>query len=188
MNVLMITGPSALNVSRLAVPKAKPGEIVVWTAFVSICGADVHLHARQSFYLEHGFPKYPFIFGHEYIGTVSAMSEGVTSVTIGSRVVGHCMVACQRCGNCQRERRHLCRNLKEVRASGTERFGMPEDGIDEATDRALANPYRNPRGQKRDAVRQGKNTEQKSGNLAYEKPLYQISRACSGYASPENRL
>ena len=94
------------------------------------------------------------------------MSEGVTSVTIGSHVVGHCMVACQRCGNCQRERRHLCRNLKEVlRASGTERFGMPEDGIDKTTDLSLANPYRNPRGQKRDAVCQGRNTEKNQVTL-----------------------
>jgi hypothetical protein len=57
MNALMITGPSALNISRLAVPEARPGEIVVRTAFVGICGTDVHLHAGKSLYLEHGFLK-----------------------------------------------------------------------------------------------------------------------------------
>ena len=114
MNALLITGPAALEVSRLAVPQARPGEIVVRTAFVGICGTDVHLHAGHSFYLEHGFLSYPFVFGHEYTGTVSAIGEGVTAVAVGSRVVGHCMVPCQRCDNCQRGRRHLCRHLKEV--------------------------------------------------------------------------
>ena len=53
----MITGPSALNISRFGGSEARPGEIFVRTAFVGICGTDVHLHAGQSFYLEHGFLK-----------------------------------------------------------------------------------------------------------------------------------
>jgi 2-desacetyl-2-hydroxyethyl bacteriochlorophyllide A dehydrogenase len=67
----------------------------------------------KSFYFDHGFLKYPFVFGHEYTGHVVA-TRGVRGIREGDRVVGHCMVECHVCDNCCKGRRHLCRNLKEV--------------------------------------------------------------------------
>lgn len=113
MSALQIRGQSNLQISKLKIPEAKAGEIIVKTAFVGICGTDVHLYKGHSFYLDRGFLSYPFIFGHEYTGTVVCVGEGVET-PIGTRVVGHCMVPCQKCDNCQRGSRHLCRNLKEV--------------------------------------------------------------------------
>jgi 2-desacetyl-2-hydroxyethyl bacteriochlorophyllide A dehydrogenase len=113
MKALQIEGRSALRLGFMDIPVAGPGEIVVKTAYVGICGTDIYLHKGDSFYLENGFLSYPFVFGHEYTGTVFGIGEGVTT-TIGTRVVGHCMVPCQKCDNCQRGRRNLCRNLKEV--------------------------------------------------------------------------
>ena len=94
-------------------PTAGEGEILIKTAYVGVCGTDVHLLAGQSFYYDHGFLKYPFVFGHEYTGTVVA-ARGVSGLQEGDRVVGHCMVECHVCDNCRKGRRHLCRNLKEV--------------------------------------------------------------------------
>ena len=81
---------------------------------VGICGTDIHLYGGHSFYLDHGFLSYPFIFGHEYTGVIERVGAGVTGLSTGDRIVGHCMVPCQQCDNCQAGRRHLCRNLKEV--------------------------------------------------------------------------
>jgi 2-desacetyl-2-hydroxyethyl bacteriochlorophyllide A dehydrogenase len=113
MDAIQMIAPDQLRQTRLAVPVLAPGEILVKTAYVGVCGTDVHLWQGHSFYYDHGFLKYPFVFGHEYTGHVVA-SRGVSGFQEGDRVVGHCMVECHVCDNCRKGRRHLCRNLKEV--------------------------------------------------------------------------
>src|SRR5579859_5371319 len=113
MDAIQIVAPEKLLQTRLPVPQLAEGEILVKTAFLGVCGTDVHLLEGRSFYYDHGFLKYPFVFGHEYTGHVVA-TRGVSAVREGDRVVGHCMVECHVCDNCLKGRRHLCRNLKEV--------------------------------------------------------------------------
>jgi 2-desacetyl-2-hydroxyethyl bacteriochlorophyllide A dehydrogenase len=113
MDAIQIVGPEKLEQVRLPIPDLSPGEILIKTAFVGICGTDVHLLQGESFYYDHGYLKYPFVFGHEYTGVVVA-ARGIQNLKEGDRVVGHCMVECHLCDNCRRGRRHLCRNLKEV--------------------------------------------------------------------------
>src|SRR3954467_781763 len=72
MDALQITAPETLFQTRLAVPEIKEGEVLVQTAFVGICGTDIHLWQGHSFYYDHGYLKYPFVFGHEYTGVVVA--------------------------------------------------------------------------------------------------------------------
>lgn len=133
MNALQVRGKADLVLSELRVPEAKAGEIVVKTAFVGICGTDLHLYHGNSFFLDQGFLSYPFVFGHEYTGTVVSVGEGVTT-QVGTRVVGHCMVPCQKCDNCQRGRRNLCRDLKEVglryiQGAAAEYVAVPEYAV-----------------------------------------------------------
>ena len=113
MEALQITAPEQLFPTRLSIPRLKDGEVLIQTAYVGICGTDIHLWQGHSFYYDHGFLKYPFVFGHEYTGVVVA-TRGVTGIAEGDRVVGHCMVECHLCDNCRKGRRHLCRNLREV--------------------------------------------------------------------------
>jgi 2-desacetyl-2-hydroxyethyl bacteriochlorophyllide A dehydrogenase len=113
MDALQITAPDTLVHARLPVPEPKEGELLIRTAFVGICGTDVHLWQGRSFYYDHGYLRYPFVFGHEYTGTV-VLSRGVEGFREGDRIVGHCMVECHVCDNCRKGKRHLCRNLKEV--------------------------------------------------------------------------
>jgi 2-desacetyl-2-hydroxyethyl bacteriochlorophyllide A dehydrogenase len=113
MNAIQMTAPDRLLQTQLPIPTLAPGEILIETAFVGVCGTDVHLWQGRSFYLDHGYLKYPFVFGHEYTGTVVA-TQDVLGIEAGDRVVGHCMVECHLCDNCRRGRRHLCRQLKEV--------------------------------------------------------------------------
>ena len=113
MDALQITAPKALLQTSLPIPEPKEGEVLIKTAFVGICGTDVHLWQGHSFYYDHGFLSYPFVFGHEYTGTIVG-AKGVANLSVGDRVVGHCMVECHVCDNCRKGKRHLCRNLKEV--------------------------------------------------------------------------
>jgi 2-desacetyl-2-hydroxyethyl bacteriochlorophyllide A dehydrogenase len=113
MDAIQIVAPEKLRETRLPIPALAEGEVLIRTAFVGVCGTDIHLLQGHSFYYDHGFLKYPFVFGHEYTGHVVAV-RGVDGIKPGDRVVGHCMVECRVCDNCRRGRRHLCRNLKEV--------------------------------------------------------------------------
>jgi 2-desacetyl-2-hydroxyethyl bacteriochlorophyllide A dehydrogenase len=114
MTAVTITGPGTGEVTRIPVVEPGHGEIQVRVVLAGVCGTDTHLLTGHSFYLEHGFQTYPFVFGHEYTGVVSAVGVGVHDIAVGDRVVGHTMVPCHRCDNCQRSRPQLCRHLAEV--------------------------------------------------------------------------
>lgn len=113
MDAVQMIAPERLLRTRLPIPRLREGEVLIRTAFVGVCGTDIHLWQGKSFYYDHGYLKYPFVFGHEYTGTIAATC-GVEGLKEGDRVVGHCMVECHLCDNCRRGRRHLCRSLKEV--------------------------------------------------------------------------
>jgi len=59
MEALQITAPEQLFQTRLSIPRLKDGEVLIQTAYVGICGTDIHLWQGHSFYYDHGFLKYP---------------------------------------------------------------------------------------------------------------------------------
>src|SRR5947208_4853407 len=67
-----------------------------------VCGSDLHIyHGRVQ--IEPGFT-----IGHEYVGTVVAAGDAVTSVGVGDRVLGCFQVACGICWHCRRSEYHKC--------------------------------------------------------------------------------
>ena len=67
-----------------------------------VCGSDLHIyHGRVQ--IEPGFT-----IGHEYVGTVVAAGDAVTSVAVGDRVLGCFQVACGTCYFCRRGHFHKC--------------------------------------------------------------------------------
>ena len=68
---------------------------------------DTHaLHGR------HPFIQLPYAPGHEVIGTVRAIADGVTEVDVGQRVVVEPTLPCWTCKQCRAGRENLCENLK----------------------------------------------------------------------------
>ena len=85
-----------VDVDPPAVSSTAAGWVVLDVTYAGICGTDVHI-AHNS------FPSYPPVtLGHEFLGVVRAVGEGVTSVVPGTRVV--CEPHSLACGTC-----HLCR-------------------------------------------------------------------------------
>jgi 2-desacetyl-2-hydroxyethyl bacteriochlorophyllide A dehydrogenase len=67
-----------------------------------VCGSDLHIyHGRIA--IEPGFT-----IGHEYVGTVMAAGDAVSSVAEGDRVLGCFQVACGTCWHCRRSEYHKC--------------------------------------------------------------------------------
>ena len=85
-------------------PIAGPGEVVVKVAACGVCRTDLHVVDGEL-----TEPKLPLIPGHEVIGTVAVVGEGVTSLTLGQRVgvpwLGH---TCGHCDYCEDGQENLC--------------------------------------------------------------------------------
>ena len=69
-----------------------------------ICHTDVGMAHN-----EWGFTRYPFVPGHEIVGTVAAMGRNVAGLAIGQRVgVGAINGSCMTCDQCMRGAQHVC--------------------------------------------------------------------------------
>jgi uncharacterized zinc-type alcohol dehydrogenase-like protein len=72
-------------------------DVLIEISHCGICHSDLH-SARNDW----GFTTYPIVPGHEIVGTVTAVGEGVTRHKIGDRVAIGCMVdSCLECAHCE---------------------------------------------------------------------------------------
>jgi alcohol dehydrogenase len=95
--------PGEVRVEEKPDPElGSPGEALVRVEASGVCGSDLHIyHGRVA--IEPGFT-----IGHEYVGTVVAVGDGVTSLREGDRVLGTYGTACGRCFFCARGDYHQC--------------------------------------------------------------------------------
>jgi S-(hydroxymethyl)glutathione dehydrogenase/alcohol dehydrogenase len=92
--------PMAIEQIRLREPG--PGEVLVRTASVGICGTDLHFAVGRFRY------PLPTVLGHEASGIVEQTGPGITSVRAGDRVLVCDQVPCGQCGNCLSGRMVYC--------------------------------------------------------------------------------
>src|SRR5213592_4192369 len=77
-------------------------DAVVKVDATGVCGSDLHIfHGRVQ--IEPGFT-----LGHEYVGTVVAAGDAVSTVSEGDRVLGTYCTACGACFFCRRGEYHKC--------------------------------------------------------------------------------
>lgn len=86
-----------LVLKEMDIPTPGPGQILVKTEACGVCHTDLHAE-RGDWPVK---PSLPFIPGHEGIGIVVALGEGVTAVKEGERVgVPWLYSACGHCEHC----------------------------------------------------------------------------------------
>lgn len=82
----------------------KPNEVEVRISHCGVCHSDIHLIDN-----DWGISKYPFIPGHEIVGTISAAGSDVKDRKIGDRVgIGWQADSCGICEWCRQGDEHLC--------------------------------------------------------------------------------
>lgn len=82
----------------------QPNEVEIKISHCGVCHSDIHLIDN-----DFGFSKYPFIPGHEIVGTVVAVGSHVLDRTTGERVgVGWQSDSCGICEWCRQGDEHLC--------------------------------------------------------------------------------
>ncbi len=107
MRAVTFQAPGVVAVEDRPEPRIEdPGDAIVRIEATGVCGSDLHIyHGRVQ--IEQGFT-----IGHEYVGTVTALGEGVTSVGVGDRVLGCFQTACGRCWFCRRGLFHRCEHSR----------------------------------------------------------------------------
>lgn len=104
-----IIKPAAERGVRLAeVPKpcVRAGEVLIRIRKTAICGTDVHIYEWNDWAQK--TISSPMTIGHEYVGVIEEIGDGVHDLRVGQLVSGEGHIVCGRCRNCLAGRRHLC--------------------------------------------------------------------------------
>lgn len=108
MRALRVHGAGDLRVEERPVPGPGPGEVLISTTFGGICGSDLH------YYREGAVGEFkvlePMVLGHEVVGRVEALGEGVGRLKLGTPVAVHPATPCGSCPQCQGGRENICPN------------------------------------------------------------------------------
>lgn len=100
-------------------PTPTPGtdEVLVRTAAVGLCHSDLFIsQAPPALSMD-----LPVTLGHEIVGTVEALGEGVTGWAPGARAAVYVLIGCGECTRCHAGEDNLCR--RGYRGMGTHRDG-----------------------------------------------------------------
>lgn len=95
------SGVGPMAIARRAL---RDDDVLIDITHCGICHSDLHT-ARNDW----GRTTYPVVPGHEIVGIVSAVGEGVTRHKVGDRVAIGCMVdACMECTHCDADLEQYC--------------------------------------------------------------------------------
>jgi threonine dehydrogenase-like Zn-dependent dehydrogenase len=99
-------GKQNVQVDEVPDPKIlNPRDAIVRITKTAICGSDLHLYNGLIPTMKRGD-----VLGHEFMGEVVELGDGVKNLTVGDRVVVPFPIACGRCAQCEREMYSLCEN------------------------------------------------------------------------------
>lgn len=88
-------------------PTPGPGEILVESSVIGVCGSDTHAAAGH-----HPFVPLPYNPGHEVVGVVRELGGDTVGVQVGDRVIVEPTLPCWTCKMCSSGRINLCEDLR----------------------------------------------------------------------------
>jgi L-iditol 2-dehydrogenase len=106
MRVIACTGAGRTRYEERPGPRPWPGEIVLALEASGLCGTDL-------FKLRYDTAPPGTVLGHEIVGRIVALGEGVATFSLGDRVAVPHHVACGTCALCRRQSPTLCAAFKE---------------------------------------------------------------------------
>jgi L-iditol 2-dehydrogenase len=110
MRAAVFYEPMNIKIEDVEKPKANKGEIVVKNELTLTCGTDLKMYKRG-----HPLAKPPLIIGHEFVGKIVEVGEGVNErFKVGKKVVSANSAPCSSCYYCKRGKENLCENLYDV--------------------------------------------------------------------------
>lgn len=108
INAAYYRGNKSFAVETIDARAPGAGEVSVRIAYCGICGTDMHVY-HGNMDARVGFNR---VIGHEMSGRVAALGEGVSSVSVGQKVVVRPLDHCGECPACKAGHQHICHKLK----------------------------------------------------------------------------
>src|SRR5260370_23842389 len=94
MKALVFHGPGQIGLETVPIPRPRAGDAVIRVTLTTICGTDLHI-------LRGEYPVKPgLIIGHEPVGIVHELGEGITGYEVGDRVLVGAITPCGQCNFC----------------------------------------------------------------------------------------
>ena len=112
MKAVVYSGPRDFAVVDVPLPEPGPGDVRVRVELAGVCGTDLHIHDGTF------FARFPLTPGHEMVGTIESLGEGVGGLVIGERVVVNGNSSCGSCDFCNEGRPLQCANLSALGVTG----------------------------------------------------------------------
>ncbi|HEY4105756.1 MAG TPA: zinc-dependent alcohol dehydrogenase family protein [Polyangiaceae bacterium] len=105
MRAMVLEAPrEPLVERRMPIPRLAHGQLLIRVRACGVCRTDLHVLDGEL-----ADAKLPLVLGHQIVGTVVAMAEGVEGFTEGQRVgVPWLGRACGDCKYCLKDRENLC--------------------------------------------------------------------------------
>jgi alcohol dehydrogenase len=104
MKAVRLMGPEEVRVDDVPEPELlEPGDAIVRVKATAICGADLFPYHGMTPGFESGT-----VLGHEFVGVVEQVGEGVSGVAAGQRVVNTSMISDGTCAHCRAGRVTQC--------------------------------------------------------------------------------
>ncbi|MGF1472752.1 MAG: zinc-binding dehydrogenase [Rubrobacteraceae bacterium] len=106
--VAALVGPEEVTVKEFEVPEPEPGAVLARVRRANLCGSEVHIY-----HFHHPLIR-ECVLGHEFVGEISALGEGVETdyagnpVAVGDRVIAPYFLTCRKCPACLQGDFNLC--------------------------------------------------------------------------------
>jgi len=122
MRANVFHGPNNIRVEEVLRPKVGVGEAVIRITLTTICGTDLHI-------LRGEYPVKPgLVIGHEPVGVIEELGDGMIGYEIGERVLVGAITPCGQCRACLSAQWAQCGHGEGVEAIGGWRFGNTING------------------------------------------------------------
>jgi alcohol dehydrogenase len=122
MRATVFRGKDNIRVEEVPRPSPGVGEAVIRITLTTICGTDLHI-------LRGEYPVKPgLVIGHEPVGVIEALGEGLSGYKVGDRVLVGAITPCGQCRACLSAQWAQCGHGEGLEAIGGWRFGNTING------------------------------------------------------------
>jgi threonine dehydrogenase-like Zn-dependent dehydrogenase len=111
--VAVMTEPMKMEFQEFSIPDPQPGAMLLKVVRTNVCGSELHI------WRGHHPTKRKGVLGHEMVGMVEKLGEGVTTdyagqpIKVGDRIAAAYYLTCRKCNTCKRGEFHLCERAYE---------------------------------------------------------------------------
>ena len=107
MDAAVMYGPSDIRFEKVERPTCPDGGFVVEVDAIGLCGSDIRNLTTDS-----RSGDYPWIYGHEVVGKVVEVDDGVDAYKVGEMIYVYPLAHCLKCENCREGHSEQCTEVE----------------------------------------------------------------------------